>query len=405
MQYELRHQVIPAKRQTYQNVIDRLGDQPVSRYLEGTLDVQPREHFHYRPTWMPNRELYDERFSALRLTDSYRFTDPRQYYYTTYVAARAGLHDDFGKTLSYLEERALLARLPAGWQALLSSIVVPLRHYESGAQLVSVAGARFAYGTSLEQCCSFAAFDRIGNAQMLSRVGIALGGGTRDELETAKRAWVDGAHLQPLRRLVEEIMVLDDWAESLLAIDLVDSLVYPLVYRGLDEHALLGGAVAYSLVAQHFSAWFADQRKWIDALVATWATDPEHATANRAALGHVLATWAGRAYSAVAALAAAVDNHLPMAETSAALAATAESRRSRGPVSSEVLPRERGAAPRIHRPPGIGGEPRPHRSHRGGQPGGDDPSPARPDQAAGSGSDRHQPGERRGAAGSRVGDR
>jgi phenol hydroxylase P1 protein len=405
VQYELRHQVIPAKRQTYQNVIDRLGDQPVSRYLEGTLDVQPREHFHYRPTWMPNRELYDERFSALRLTDSYRFTDPRQYYYTTYVAARAGLHDDFGKTLSYLEERALLARLPAGWQALLSSIVVPLRHYESGAQLVSVAGARFAYGTSLEQCCSFAAFDRIGNAQMLSRVGIALGGGTRDELETAKRAWVDGAHLQPLRRLVEEIMVLDDWAESLLAIDLVDSLVYPLVYRGLDEHALLGGAVAYSLVAQHFSAWFADQRKWIDALVATWATDPEHATANRAALGHVLATWAGRAYSAVAALAAAVDNHLPMAETSAALAATAESQRSRGPVSSEVLPRERGASPRIHRPPGIGGEPRAHRSHRGGQPGGDDPSPARPDQAAGSGSDRHQPGERRGAAGSRVGDR
>jgi len=328
VQYELRHQVIPAKRQTYQNVIDRLGDQPVSRYLEGTLDVQPREHFHYRPTWMPNRELYDERFSALRLTDSYRFTDPRQYYYTTYVAARAGLHDDFGKTLSYLEERDLLARLPAGWQALLSSIVVPLRHYESGAQLVSVAGARFAYGTSLEQCCSFAAFDRIGNAQMLSRVGIALGGGTRDELEAAKRAWVDGAHLQPLRRLVEEIMVLDDWAESLLAIDLVDSLVYPLVYRGLDEHALLGGAVAYSLVAQHFSAWFADQRKWIDALVATWATEPQHATANRAALGHVLATWAGRAYSAVAALAAAVDNHLPMAETSAALAATAESQRS-----------------------------------------------------------------------------
>jgi phenol hydroxylase P1 protein len=30
---------------------------------------------------------------------------------------------------------------------LLSSIVVPLRHYESGAQLVSVAGARFAYGS------------------------------------------------------------------------------------------------------------------------------------------------------------------------------------------------------------------------------------------------------------------
>ena len=328
VQYELRHQVIPAKRQTYQNVIDRLGDQPASRYLEGTLDVQPRENFHYRPTWMQNRELYDERFTALRLTDSYRFTDPRQYFYTTYVAARTGLHDDFGKTLSYLEERDLLARLPAGWQAVLSSVVVPLRHYESGAQLVSVAGARFAYGTSVEQCCSFAAFDRIGNAQMLSRVGLALGGGARHELEAAKRMWVEGAHLQPLRRLVEEIMVLDDWAESLLAIDLVDSLAYPLLYRGLDEGALLGGAVAYSLLAQHFSAWFADQRKWIDALVATWAKDPEHGMANREVLGHVLQTWAGRAYAAVADLAAAVDSHVPEAENSAALAATAESQRS-----------------------------------------------------------------------------
>lgn len=328
MQYELRHQVIPAKRQTYQNVIDRLGDKPASRYLEATLDVQPRENFHYRPTWMPDRELYDERFSALRLTDSYRFTDPRQYFYTTYVTTRSGLHNDFGKTLSYLEERDLLAKLPPDWHAAISSIVVPLRHYECGAQLVSVAGARFADGTSIEQCCSFAAFDRIGNAQMLSRVGIALGGGTRDRLDAAKQAWVGGEHLQPLRRLVEEIMVLRDWAEGLLAIDLIDSLMYPLLYRGLDEAALRGGAGAYSLVAQHFSSWFTDQRKWIDALVTAWAADPEHGATNRDILGRIVATWAERAREAVAALGTAVDSHLPDADSAALLAGVAESQQA-----------------------------------------------------------------------------
>jgi phenol/toluene 2-monooxygenase (NADH) P1/A1 len=314
VQYELRYQVIEPKRQTYQNVIDRLGDQPASRYLEATLDVEPRENFHYRPTWIADRELYDERFSALRLTDPYAYTDPRQYYYTPYVTNRAALHDEFGKTLAYLEERDLLARLPEGWRAVLSSVVVPLRHYESGAQLISVTGARFAYGTSLEQCCTFAAFDRIGNAQMLSRVGIAVAGGTADVLGAAKREWLDGAHLQPLRRLVEEIMVVQDWAEGLLAVDLVDSLLYPQVFAGLDERALLGGAGAYSLVAQHFTGWFADQRKWLDALVKAWSDDPEHGESNHRHLDRIRQTWGPRAEAAVAALTKVVDERIGDAE-------------------------------------------------------------------------------------------
>ena len=37
MQYELRYQVIEPKRQTYQNLIDRFGDQPASRYLEAKI--------------------------------------------------------------------------------------------------------------------------------------------------------------------------------------------------------------------------------------------------------------------------------------------------------------------------------------------------------------------------------
>jgi phenol hydroxylase P1 protein len=315
----LRYKVLEPKRHTYQNVIDRLGDQPASRYLEATLDVEPRENFHYRPTWAQDRELYDPRYTALRLTDPYTYTDPRQLYYTPYVTQRAALHEEFGKTLAYLEERDLLPRLPRAWQEVLAAVVLPLRHYESGAQLVSVAGARFAYGTSLEQCCTFASFDRIGNAQMLSRVGIALGGGTGEVLTRAKREWMSGAHLQPLRRLVEQIMVTGDWAEGILAVDQADSLLYPLLYRGLDEAALLGGAGAYSLVAQHFAAWFADQRKWLEALVAAWAGDEQHGTANREILARIGQVWGGRAREAVAALVPMVDAGLPDADTSAIL--------------------------------------------------------------------------------------
>lgn len=59
MQYELRYQVIEPKRNTYQNVIDRYGDRPATRYQEATLDVEPRENFHYRPTWIAGGATVD----------------------------------------------------------------------------------------------------------------------------------------------------------------------------------------------------------------------------------------------------------------------------------------------------------------------------------------------------------
>lgn len=307
MQYELRTQVIDPVRHTFQNLIDRSGDRSASRYAEGTVGVQPRENFHYRPLWDPEHEVYDEHYSALRLADPDGFADPRQYYYTPYVAARAGLHEAFGKTLTYLEERDLLGRMPESWRTLLGSCVVPLRHYESGGQLISVNGARFAYGTSVEQCLSFAAFDRIGLAQMLSRVGIAASGGTDEGLVEAKRSWTEAAHLQGLRRLVEELLVESDWATGMLGLDLVDRLLYPLLYRHLDDVALLQGAGAHSLLAQHFNAWYEDQRKWVDALLTAWTSDSEHGERNRAALTTTVDTWLPRAREAVTALAGEAD--------------------------------------------------------------------------------------------------
>ncbi|WP_068276775.1 phenol 2-monooxygenase [Aldersonia kunmingensis] len=320
MQYELRYQVVEAKRHTYQNIIDRIGDEPASRYLEGTLDIEPRDIFHYRPTWDSERELYDPRFSALRLTDSYSFLDPRQYYYTPYVTNRAAHHEEFGKTLSYLESRDILVKLPDTWRAIVRAAVIPLRHYESGGQLISVAGSRFAYGTSLAQCCSFASFDRIGNAQMISRVGLAVGDGTAEALESAKLDWMSATHLQPLRSLVEHIMVADDWAEALLALDMADSLIYPLIFRGLDESALLTGGGAYSLVAQYFTAWFADQRKWVDALLASWTADPETAATNVEVLTRIRDEWRPRALDAVRPIAAFIDENLPEAHAGVLLA-------------------------------------------------------------------------------------
>lgn len=310
MKFELRQLSVESKRPTFQNLVDRFGDKPASRYQEGTIDVQPREHFHYRPLWGPENEIYGDHFSKLKLTDPYSFLDPRQFYYYPYVSSRADLHDKFARTLDYLEDRQLLAKLPDEWRKLLVRLLLPLRHYEAAGQLLNSAATRFANGTSIAQCASFAAFDRIGNAQILSKLGLSL---TEDGacLAEAKQAWLEDEALQPLRELVEHLLVEKDWGVGLVVLALVDAQLYPLMYRHLDDAALLGGAGAYSLVAQHLANWYEDQQKWWTALVEAWLEDPELGSDNRAELDRIEQEWLPKATKAVMAIAAEIDVVVP----------------------------------------------------------------------------------------------
>ena len=207
MQFELRTQVIEPQRKTFQHLIDRYGDRPASRYEEGSIDIQAQTNFHYRPLWAPDKEIFDPDYSVLKLTDPYSFTDPRQFYYAPYVTSRSEMHEAFGSTLGYLEKRGMFDRLPESWSALFRDVVLPLRHYEAGAQMISANACRFGWGTTTTQCFGYAAFDRIGNAQILSRAGISFGGGTAESLALAKTTWLEDAAFQPLRKLVEETIV------------------------------------------------------------------------------------------------------------------------------------------------------------------------------------------------------
>jgi phenol hydroxylase P1 protein len=323
LSYELRQQVIEPRRSTFTPLITRYGGRPATRYEEASIGIQATENFHYRPLWDPAHEIYDETYSALRLTDPDGFTDPRQYYYATYVANRASLHESFGRTLTYVGDRGLLTDMPQPWQDLLTRLVLPLRYYESGAQLISVTGARYAYGTALAQCLAYAGFDRIANAQLISRIGIAVGGNTDAALAGTKTAWQDDAALQGLRRLVEELLVESDWAVATLVLDLSDRLILPLLTRHLDKAALLGGAGAYSLLTQYLGTWFADQRKWLDALLLAWCGDPGHGRGNAAVLQAAVTRYLPQLRAAVGDLAREADT---IVGTGAALfvAATAD---------------------------------------------------------------------------------
>src|SRR3954452_24569458 len=111
MSYELRTNTIEPRRATYDPLVKRFGNKPATRYQEGTYGMQPVENFHYRPFWDREHELYDPDYTALKLTDPYSYSDPRQYYSNPYVSARASDYDGFARTLNYVEDRQMCDRL------------------------------------------------------------------------------------------------------------------------------------------------------------------------------------------------------------------------------------------------------------------------------------------------------
>jgi phenol hydroxylase P1 protein len=315
MKLDIQTTTIEPKRQTYGHLARRFGaDRPASRYEEATFDIQPTVNFHYRPLWAPERELYDPSRTQIVLDDFYALTDPRQLYYGSYNISRAGMEAASRKAFELVEERSLLETLDERWSELAVDTIVAFRHYEWGANMNNWKVADDAYGAAMASAASFCAADRLGMAQVLSRIGLTLDGQTGDALTAGKSAWLEAPHWQPTRRALEDLFVVEDWFETFLAQDLVlDGLLHPLVFDEIDASAARAGGAGLSMLDELLRAWFADCSKWVDHVVKTAAEAKED---NRRVLSGWYRDWRTRALEAAAALA----QHALGAEGDAALA-------------------------------------------------------------------------------------
>lgn len=299
MQIDLRTVSITPLRQTYSHIAARLGaDKPASRYLEATMDVQP-SNFHYRPTWDPAHELFDASRTRIVMQDWYALKDPRQYYYGAYTQARARMQETAEADFDFVEERGLADRYDDAARRVALDFYVPLRHVAWGANMNGAAMCAYGHGTAITQPCLFAGMDQLGMAQYLTRLGLLLGG--KEELEAAKQAWMDAPAWQPLRRYVEDTLVLRDWFELFVAQNLVlDGLLFALAYKEVDQALSDRAGPVVSMLTRFQAEWMQDHAKWVDAVLKAAAAESE---ANRALLAEWTAHWRARADEALRPLA------------------------------------------------------------------------------------------------------
>lgn len=305
MSIDIKTMNVAPRRHTFAHVARRLGaDAPASRYEEGVYDLQATTHFHYRPIWGPEFWTFDEGRTAIRMRDWYAFRDPRQFYYGTYTVARANMHQTTDRNFAFEEKRNLLDNVEPAWRELLVDYLIPLRHYEWGANMNACAVTDAGYGTAITSPMIFTAGDRLGIAQILSRIGMLLGDGGGDLLDTAKQRWMEAEAWQGVRKALEESLVLDDWFEILLAQFLVmDGLIYPLVYEHIDREGQRHGAAAVTMLCEFMVDWHAEHNRWVDAVVKRAAAESD---GNRSLLSGWYAKWRDSLVDALQPLAARV---------------------------------------------------------------------------------------------------
>ncbi len=302
MKLDIRTSAAEPRRQAYAYLTRRFGeDRQATRYEEAVFDLQSTANFHYRPVWQSEFELYDVKKTAIVLADWYVLLDPRQFYYATYNISRAGLEAANGKAFELSEKLGLLAELADGARARVLDTILPMRHYEWGANRILWSICDRGYGTAVTSAAAFAAMDRLGMAQVITKVGLALDGQTGSSVETAKKAWLDAPEWQGVRRLVEDSFVIDDWFEAFVAQNLaMDGIIHRFVFDELRMAIRPAGGTGLVMVTDIVSDVFADQARWIDAVIKiAAAASPE----NKEKLAGWFETWTARAVEAATPLA------------------------------------------------------------------------------------------------------
>jgi phenol hydroxylase P1 protein len=301
MTVDLHAREIAPLRNTYAHVAKYIGDdKPASRYQEATLGAQPSANFHYRPTWDPEHELFDPSRSAVKLVDWYVLRDPRQFYYATWTMTRARQQDALEANYQFVESRGLVAKIPDAVRAKACDVLMPLRHVAWGGNMNNCSIAAYGYGTAFTAPAMFHAMDHLGAAQFITRLGLAL-----DEpgvLEAGRNAWLNDAAWQPLRRYVEDTLVVSDPFELFIAQNLaLDGQLYPLIYGSfIDEQIVLQGSTAVAMLTSFMPEWHDESARWIDAVVKTAAAESD---ANRQLIAGWVKAWADRAQEALAPVA------------------------------------------------------------------------------------------------------
>jgi toluene monooxygenase system protein E len=202
------------------------------------------------------------------------FRDPRETTYTKYTAVQREKEIFVDGILEEIETTGYDAHLKPEWLHTLARVFAPLRYPGHGFQMIASYIGQMAPSGRITIAATFQSGDEMRRIQRIAyrirQLQLIYPGFASD----SRNLWEKDSMWQPLREIVEKLLITYDWAESFVALNLVlKPLIDELFLKYLSEMALreddyLLGQIFYSL--NEDCQW---HRQWSESLVRTAILD------------------------------------------------------------------------------------------------------------------------------------
>ena len=220
-------------------------------------------HWHYKPgepPWeMSPRWFWNEWYTKYRnespffCSDWNRFRDPDKLVYRTYIAQQEqgevyldGLDDEF-------EGRNAFAEMDPRWIEVLSSTYTPFRYVGHALMMAATYVMHMAPSSYISNCAAFQAGDELRRVQRIAYQTRLLQIARADEaIGDDRQKWEEADQWQPLRRCVEELLVVRDWGEAFARLNFVVKPMVDAAFNGvLADAAERNGDLPTGLMLRH----------------------------------------------------------------------------------------------------------------------------------------------------------
>lgn len=242
--------------------------------------------------------------STFQVADWEGFRDPAKLYYKEYVSLQHDREGYLDKVIERHEDANSVATFEPAYVAALRDAYIPLRFPLHILQMCSLYVGQMAPAAFITNPAHFQAADEMRRIQRIAYTTKLLAnahGGDLAQTPAARGPWENGAAWQPMRKLLEELLIAYDWGEAFIALNLVAKPMLDAAING--QLGALAARNNDDLVSSLLDEFARDSRRstdWSQALVVYALTaNPEL----RGVVDAHLATWQPKARAAVAAYA------------------------------------------------------------------------------------------------------
>lgn len=243
--------------------------------------------------------------SPFQVEDWEGFRDPAKLTYRSYVQRQREREEYLDNLIDEFERQDHYAKLDPEWVKLLERLYLPSRFSGHVLQMVSLYVAQMAPSSYITIPFQFQGGNQMRRVQRIAYLAKALSLDHYEELadgRNARRIWEEDPNWQPMRELLEKLLVAYDWGESFAALSLVTKPVYDALFNEqFSKLARNNGDELLALMADDFDLDARWHREFAKALV-TYAV--EHKPELRDQLEEWTQKWAPLAHEAAVGVSA-----------------------------------------------------------------------------------------------------